>query len=203
MIDFSNKSLMLDLINIGMVSNNILHVDFSMQHPKNYDGEICSKKFAALANLESCGVKANCVQFSISTLDELKWIREFYDNTRHLYSNLRIRTLHGFWKDHSDKIYLSQLFNEFKQNFGDLLPTLSMGEGIEISNMYSIYMKTAYGGISLSSAPTVHNVDLLNARRPTYAYALDGKYYSFPVAQIVNEGIQKGWYNGFKIQEVQ
>jgi pyruvate-formate lyase-activating enzyme len=199
MIKFADPLFMQECARVGLVKNDLLHVDFSMQHPKNYSGEVAAQKFSALANLERFGLKANCIQFSISNLDEMEWIRNFYNDTKHLYRHMRIRSLYGFWKDDSKKIYLSQLQEGFKQYFGDLTPMLTTFP--ESSNIYSLYTQVENCGISLSSSPTVHNVDLLSARRPTYALALDGKYYSFPVAQIVSEGITKGWYNGFRIKE--
>jgi hypothetical protein len=200
MIAFADMSFVQESMQVGLlVGRNTLAVDFSMQHPKNYNGDVAAQKFLALANLERLGLKANCIQFSIGSVDEMKWIRQFYDDTKHLYNHMRIRSLYGFWKDDSEKIYLSQLQAGFKQYFDDLTPLLTTSP--ESSNIYSTYMQTAFGGISLSSSPTVHNVDLLSARRPTYALALDGKYYSFPVAQIISAGITEGWYNGFRIQE--
>ena len=182
----------------GYIHGGTLWADFSMQHPKNYSSEILSAKMQALSNLENLGIKANCIQFSVSDLDELPWIREFYNDTKRLYKNIRIRTLHGFWKDKSEKIYLSQLYKAFLDNFADLMP--SQDFRLESTNIYSIYMRTDHCGISLSSSPTVHNVDLASCSRPTYGIALDGKFYGFPVAQIISEGIEKGWYNGYKIQ---
>lgn len=183
----------------GLIHGNTLYADFSMGHPRNYSGEIAASKYKALSNLERLGIKANCIQFSVQSLDELEWIRSFYNDTKQLYHNIRIRTLFGFWKDKSKKIYLSQLYKSFMEHFSDLMPTND--SQLESTNIYSIYMRDAHCGISLSSAPTVENVDLLSCSRPTYAASLDGKYHSFPVAQIISEGIQKGYYNGYKICE--
>lgn len=198
MIKFADPVYMKECFNVGLLKNGTLHVDFSMQHPSNYSGEVVAKKYHALANLEKFGIKANCIQFSIASLDELDFIRTFYNDTKHLYHHMRIRTLFGNWKDTSKKIYLSQLVERFKHVFGDLTPTKTKWP--ESSNIYSIYMGMEGNNISLSSGPTVDNVDLLSARRPTFSMALDDKYYSFPVAQIISEGIQKGWYNGFKLE---
>lgn len=181
----------------GLVRGNTLLADFSMQHPKNYSEDVLASKMQTLSNLGALGIKANCIQFSVSDLDELTWIREFYDETKQHYHNIRIRTLYGFWKDDSAKIYLSQLYKRFIDEFSDLLPMAD--SRLESTNLYSIYMRDMHCGISLSSSPTVHNVDLLSCRRPTYAVALDDKFYSFPVAQIISEGIQKRWYNGYKL----
>lgn len=196
MIRFADTGFMQDS---GLIHGDTLYADFSMQHPKNYSGEVGAAKYAALANLERLGLKANCIQFSIGSLDELQWIRQFYNDTKQLYRNIRIRSLHGFWKDNSKKIYLSQLYAGFMSVFGDLMPLAD--SRLESTNIYSVYMRDAHCGISLSSSPTVGNVDLLSCRRPTYAVALDDKFYSFPVAQLVSEGIQKGWYNGFRLAD--
>lgn len=171
-----------------------------MQHPKNYSEDIYRKKVEALMNIERSGNKANCIQFSISTLDELKWIRAFYDDTKRLYNHIRIRTMYGNWqnKGDSNKIWLSDLYKAFLQEFGDLIPTVATFP--ETSNIYSIYLRDSTCGISLSSAPTVENIDLMSASRPTLSFAPDGKCYSVPVAQIVGEGLDKGWYNGFRLQ---
>ena len=201
MIAFADESFMKDCFNVGLLYGQTLGVDFSMQHPKNYNGEIVAKKYHALANLEKFGVKANCVQFSISSLDELDFIREFYNDTKNLYHHMRIRTLFGLWKDTSKKIYLSQLVDKFKSTFGDLTPIKCKYP--ESSNIYSIYMQMENISISLSSSPTLDNIDLQSARRPTLALALDEKYYSVPVAHIISDGIQKGWYNGYRLETKQ
>jgi len=196
MIKFADINFMKES---GLIHGDTLWADYSMQHPKNYSGEVAAAKYAALTNLEKLGIRANCIQFSVSDLDELEWIRGFYNDTKHLYRNIRIRTLHGFWKDTSKKIYLSQLYKRFMDYFSDLMPMAD--NRLESTNIYSIYMRDGHCGISLSSAPTVHNIDLSSCSRPTYGVALDGKYYGFPVAQIISEGIQKGYYNGYKICE--
>jgi hypothetical protein len=195
MVNFADGNFMKQC---GLIYGKLLLADFSMQHPKNYSIEILASKMQALKNLENLGLQANCIQFSISDLDEIPWIRTFYDDTKHLYRNIRIRSLHGFWKDKSKKIYLSKLYNSFIESFGDLMPMQDLR--LESTNIYSIYMRDANCGISLSSAPTVSNIDLSSCSRPTYGVALDDKYYGFPVAQIISEGIQKGWYNGYKLQ---
>lgn len=203
MLKFGEEGFFKEALEAGYIDRptNTLKASFSMQHPKNYSVEVYKQKMEALINLERFGVQANCIQFSISSLDELAWIRQFYNDTKRLYKHLRIRTMYGNWKDkgNKNKLWLSDLYKEFLSEFSDLIPT--MAGYPETSNMYSIYMKTQYGGISLSSAPTVENVDLISAGRPTLSLASDGKCYSVPVAQIVSEGIDKGWYNGFPIKE--
>ena len=201
MVAFADESFMKECFNVGLLNGTTLGVDFSMQHPSNYSGEIVAKKYHALANLEKFGVKANCIQFSIASFDELEFIREFYDDTKNLYHHIRVRTLFGLWKDKSKKIYLSQLIDRFKDIFGDLTPVKCAWP--ESSNIYSIYMRMGLTSISLSSSPTIDNIDLQSARRPTLALALDEKYYSVPVAHIVSEGIQNGWYNGYRLEKKQ
>jgi MoaA/NifB/PqqE/SkfB family radical SAM enzyme len=203
MITLSDPDFFESVLDAGYCDHSkTLHASLSMQHPKNYSEEIYRKKVGALVNLERNGLKANCIQFSISSLEELQWIRTFYDDTKRLYNHVRIRTMYGNWqnKNAKDKIWLSDLHKEFLSEFGDLIPTAASYP--ETSNIYSIYMRDKYCGISLSSAPTVENIDLMSCSRPTLQLAKDGKCYSVPVAQIVSEGIDRGWYNGFKIQGV-
>lgn len=203
MLKFGDEAFFKEAMESGYADlpNGLLKASFSMQHPKNYSEEDYKQKVEALMNLERNGLQANCIQFSVSSLDEMKWIREFYNDTKRLYRHIRIRTMYGNWKDKGDKnkIWLSDLYKSFIAEFGDLIPTLS--NHVETSNIYSIYMVNAFGGMSLSSAPTVENIDLMSASRPTLSYSPDGKCYSVPVSQIVAEGIDKGWYNGFHIKE--
>lgn len=202
MVSLADAGFFADVVAAGYadIQTKTLYASLSMQHPKNYSEDIYRKKVDTLVNLERNGMKANCIQFSISSLDELSWIRTFYDDTKRLYNHIRIRTMYGNWQNKGDKnkIWLSDLYKSFLEEFGDLVPTLATYP--ETSNIYSIYMRDKYCGISLSSAPTIDNVDLMSCSRPTLQLAKDDKCYSVPVAQIVSEGIDKGWYNGFKIQ---
>lgn len=182
------------------VTDGVARFAMSFQHPKNYPEDIFKQKMKALENLEHAGLKAMCVMFSIQSLDELDWIREFYNHTKHLYTMIRIRTMFRNWgnKDDDKHIYLSDLHKSFMSKFEDLTPTIS--SKIEQSNMYCLYMDMDKGmNVSLSSAPTVENVDYHMCSRPVYMLAMDGRCYPVPLAQIINEGIAKGWKDGFKL----
>jgi hypothetical protein len=173
----------------------------SMQHPKYYDKAIGIQKMRALTNIRAAGLKAMCIMFSIRSLDELDWIREFYNETSECYSMLRIRTMFKNWDNAGDKsdLYLSDLHKAFMKSFEDLTPLIS--RGIEHSNSYCLYMEMSDGmNVSLSAAPTVHNVDYHLTSRPVYMLAMDGRCYPVPLAQIINEGISKGWKDGYRIE---
>lgn len=173
----------------------------SMQHPKNYSREIAERKMKALANIRAAGLTAMCVMFSITSLDEIPWIREFYDETKDCYSMLRIRTMFKNWDNAGDTtdLYLSDLHKAFMKSFEDLTPLIS--RGIEHSNSYCLYMEMSDGmDVSLSCAPTVQNVDYHLTSRPVYMLAMDGRCYPVPLAQIINEGISKGWKDGYRIE---
>jgi len=105
------------------------------------------------------------------------------------------------WANKSDKnqMYLSDLCKAFLNKFYDLHPVQSLD--VEKSNIYCLYLAIDDGKqISLSCAPTVENVDYHVCSRPVYMLALDGRCYPVPLAQIINEGIDKGWHNGFEIK---
>jgi hypothetical protein len=172
----------------------------SMQHPSNYSDEIFRTKFKALEALELSGKKAMCAMFSIQSLDELDFIRKFYDGTKHFYHMLRIRTMFGNWMDKGDenKIFLSDLHKAFLVKFADLHPRISLKT--EKSNMYCLYLELDGGlEVSLSSAPTVENLDYHQCSRPVYMLGMDGKCYPVPINQIVAEGVALGWKDGYRL----
>ena len=182
------------------VQDGMYKFAMSMQHPKNYTPEIGKQKMRALANIRTAGLKAMCIMFSITSLDEIRWIREFYEETKDCYSMLRIRTMFKNWYNAADttELYLSDLHTAFMRAFEDLTPLIS--RGLEHSNSYCLYMETSDGmNVSLSSAPTVNNVDYHLTSRPVFMLAMDGRCYPVPLAQIINEGISNGWKDGYRI----
>lgn len=174
----------------------------SFQHPKNYSPEIFTLKMQAMDNIEKEGLKTACVMFSIQSLDELDFIKDFYDKTKHLYGMLRIRTMFNSWNNKGKKdLFLSDLHKAFLGKFSDYTPVQS--DKVERSTAYGIYMQTREcRDISLMSAPSVENIDLHLCKRPVYMLAQDLRCYPVPWAMVVNEGIKAGWKDGYKIIEV-
>lgn len=173
----------------------------SMQTPVHYSKEILDKKMKAMENIEKAGLQAMCIMFSITSLDELDWIHQFYTHTKHCYKMLRIRTMFKNWANKGDKnsLFGSDLHKAFLDKFSDVHPIQS--EVTEKSNMYCLYLITDDNvGISLSAAPTVDNVDYHLTSRPVFMLAMDGRCYPVPLAQIINEGICLGWKDGFKLE---
>jgi hypothetical protein len=182
-------------------SPNLFDYALSYQHPKNYGVEELAKKAAVMDKLKSSGIRAQCIAFSVSTLDELDFIREFYNEYKDVAMMWRIRTLFRNWENKDTKeerLYLSQLKRAFIEKFSDLMPIVC--DDIETSNAYCVYMKMDGGRyVSLSSAPTVENVDYHLCSRPVYMLARDLRCYPVPVAQIINEGLSLGWKDGYKL----
>lgn len=200
MITMADDEFYKRILDSPLHNGDMVMFAMSMQHPKNYSAEIHKKKVKALEQLETSGKMAQCVMFSIQSLDELDFIRDFYDATKKLYPMLRIRTMFGNWmnKGADNKIFLSDLHKAFLNKFADLNPRIS--EDVEKSNMYCLYMTMDDGRhISLSSAPTVGNVDYHVTSRPVFMLAEDGKCYPVPICQIVSEGIMKGYKDGYKL----
>jgi len=200
MIKLADDEFFSQTMNPDFIQNNLYKFAMSMQHPKNYSKEILDQKMKALGSIEQKGLRAMCVMFSITSLDELEWIREFYNHTKHCYIMLRIRTMFQNWgnKGKSNHIWLSDLHKKYLDVFGDLTPVQC--RQIEVSNMYCLYLQQSDGmHVSLSSSPTVENVDYHQCSRPVYMLALDGRCYPVPLAQIINEGIDLGWKDGYKL----
>ena len=196
---FFKKTLTDDFID----STRTLRFAMSFQHPKNYSEEEYAKKLKALENIERAGLKAACVMFSVQTLDELDFIKEFYDKTKHLYEMMRVRTMFHNWQNAGEKdLFLSDLHRAFLHRFEEYSPIQS--KRIEQSNIYCSYMMTNEGRhVSLASSPTVENIDYHLCSRPVFMLGPDNKCYPVPIAQIVNEGIEKGWKDGYKLEETQ
>jgi hypothetical protein len=199
MLQLADPDFFVRTMNPEHVTGNTYRFAMSMQHPKNYSKEIEGLKYRALENIGRADLKAMCVMFSIQSLDELDYIRDFYNETKGLYSMLRIRTMFANWENKgSEKLFLSDLHKAFLEKFADLTPVVC--NDIEQSNMYCLYMVMKDGmNVSLSSAPTVENVDYHVCSRPVYMLAMDGRCYPVPLAQIINEGISRGWKDGFQL----
>lgn len=196
--DFMIQALGSPALNHG----DMLRFAVSMQHPKNYPEEVYNLKVQAIENLERAQKRVMCAMFSVQTLDELDWIREWYDLTKGGYPMLRIRTMFKNWGNKGDenRLFLSDLHKAFLEKFADLHPRIS--ERVEHSNMYCIYLEMDGGmQVSLSSAPTVENLDYHQASRPVYMLAMDGRCYPVPITQVINEGIEAGWKDGFRLQQ--
>lgn len=202
MINLGNEAFFARTINDAWVTGREYRFAMSFQHPKNYSQAILERKVAALENIRRAGLRAACVMFSIQSMDELDFIKDFYDNTRHLYGMLRIRTMFNNWGNKGEKrMYLSELHAAFLDKFADYCPVQS--SKIEQSNIYCLYMETKESrAVSLASAPTVENLDYHITSRPVFMLGPDLRCYPVPICQIVNEGISRGWKDGYKIQEV-
>jgi molybdenum cofactor biosynthesis enzyme MoaA len=204
MITLSDEKFFKRTMNEAFVTLNTKQYRFAMsfQHPKNYSEEIYNKKLKTLDNMDKAGLKAACMMFSIQSLDELDFIKDFYDETKHLYGMLRIRTMFHNWGNKGEKtLFLSELHKAFLNKFSEYCPVQSVKS--EQSNIYCLYMITKEGReISLASAPTVENLDYHICSRPVYMLGRDYRCYPVPIAQIVSEGIDKGWKDGFQIKGV-
>jgi hypothetical protein len=202
MLKLAEPEFFTQALNSPLHQGNMLKFALSMQHPKNYSSEILAAKVKALENFEATGKHAMCAMFSIQSLDELDYIREWFDVTKKYYPMLRIRTMFKNWANKGDdtRLFLSDLHKAFLHKFADLHPRQSLK--VEQSNMYCLYLEVDGGTqISLSGAPTVENLDYHQASRPVFMLAMDGRCYPVPICQIINEGIALGWKDGFRLQQ--
>lgn len=201
MINLADDKFFDETMSSDFIQGKTYKFALSFQHPKNYSEEIKQKKVKALENIEKWKLKAFCVMFSIQSLDELDYIRKFYDQTKHCYTMLRIRTMFKNWANKDDKtnLFSSDLYKAFFEKFSDLMPIES--RDIESSNIYCQYLKMDNGmNVSLSSAPTVENLDYHLCTRPVFMLCRDGRAYPVPICQIINEGISLGWKDGFELK---
>jgi hypothetical protein len=199
MVKLGDKEFFGKVLESSLATPTMLKFALSMQHPKNYPEAILKQKIAAINNIEESRRKVMCAMFSIQSLDELDYIRDWYDATKSMYKMLRIRTMFGNWQNKgAEKIWLSDLHKAFLWKFADLMPKISLKT--EKSNIYCLYLEMQGGmEVSLSSAPTVENIDYHQCSRPVFMLAEDGKCYPVPICQIVSEGAATGWKDGYKL----
>lgn len=199
MTQLANKDFLAQAMDSPLHVGNTLAFACSYQHPKNHPEWAANAKIEALINMERAGVQPSCIMFSIQDLGELEYIKAFYDKTRGCYPMLRIRTMFRNWGANGIKkeIFLSDLYKKFCKVFGDELPQQSFD--YEHSNLYCLYLKTPDCTISLSSGPSVDDVDYHQCSRPVFMLARDKRCYPVPLAQIINEGISNGWKDGLKL----
>jgi len=202
MVALSDKEFFDRAINSPLRQGDVVNFACSMQHPKNHPQKIHELKFKALQNFEENKVKPACIMFSIESLDELDYIKEFYDRTKGLYPMIRIRTMFRNWnaKGIERTLFLSDLYKAFIAKFEQYCPTQSLQH--EHSNLYTVYMKMEGCAVSLSSSPSVEDIDYHQCSRPVYMLAMDRRCYPVAIAQIVNEGLSRGWKDGFKLSAV-
>jgi len=202
MIQLADERFLEEAMASPLKVGNTLNFACSFQHPKNHSSEITSAKFQALHNMEVRGVQPACLMFSIQSLDELNWIEEFYSRTKGHYPMIRIRGMFRNWAANGLKkdFYLSDLYKAVCEKFGKYSPVQSVKS--EHSNLYCLYLSLDDGTqISLSCAPDVNDLDYHQCSRPVYMLARDLRCYPVPIAQIINEGIDKGWKDGFSLEK--
>jgi hypothetical protein len=201
MVMLADESFFAQAMDSSLHEGGTLKFACSFQHPKNHPKEVNDLKFKALHNFEVNKVTPSCIMFSIESLDELDYIKEFYDRTRGFYPMVRIRTMFRNWqaKGIEKTLFLSDLYKAFVEKFQQYCPTQSLS--FEHSNMYCLYMKMEGCEVSLSSGPSVDDIDYHQCSRPVYMLARDQRCYPVPIAQIVNEGISLGWKDGFKLSQ--
>jgi organic radical activating enzyme len=181
MLTMADPEFFEKVLGSSLTVGNMMKFAMSMQHPKNYPKEVLEKKMMAAMSLESHGKQAMCAMFSIQSIDELDYIRNWKN------------------KGTEDKLWLSDLHKAFLYKFSDLMPKISLRT--EKSNIYCLYLEMSDGmQVSLSSAPTVENLDYHQCSRPVMMLAEDGKCYPVPICQIVSEGLEKGYKDGYKLQ---
>lgn len=200
MVKLADPEFFAKALQSPLLVGDTLNFACSFQHPKNHSQEVTDAKFKALDNFRLAGVKPSCIMFSIQSLDELDFIKEFYDRTNGLYPMIRIRTMFRNWnaKGIKQELFLSDLYKAFVEKFAEYTPRQS--DKYEHSNLYCLYLEMGGNQVSLSSAPSVDDVDYHQCSRPVFMLARDLRLYPVPLAQIINEGITAGYKDGLKLE---
>ena len=106
------------------------------------------------------------------------------------------------WRNEGEQqLFQSDLYEAFMDEFGEQYSPVQCSD-IEQSTSYGMYLQTCEGRhVSLMSAPTVKNIDYHLASRPVLMLGKDLRCYPVPICQIINEGIGKGWKDGYRLDK--
>jgi len=193
------------------VYGNCLLAEMSI-HPVSITSEaIRSQQIAVLSRLRAAGLRLSCIMMNVDTkqhssyeldcvMDELiDFMREWRDVTL----DFRIRPIcfdaWGNNRSYGAKYYLSDLVKSLSRCSGRKGLVMHHSHEKDVDNIYNQNFRL--DGVSLVTvcAANIDNIDIGYLNRGPYMLANDGKPYSVPHAILINEGLDKGWYDGQRL----
>lgn len=195
----------------GWTMNGCVLAEMSI-HPESITSkEARDSQIAVLHKLRENGLRLSCIMMNVSTAQhsmiELDQAMEkmvgFMQEWRDVTLDFRIRPIcfNAWGNDRSmgAKYYLSDLVKSLWRIAKTRGIAMEYSHAKDIDNIYNQNFKL--DGISLVTvcAANINDLDLGYLDRGPYMLANDGQPYSVPHAIIINEGIDKGWYNGKRI----
>jgi len=126
---------------------------------------------------------------------------EFMQEWRDVALTFRIRPICFGWACETKPVlYLSHLTHALRKVAKKKGLPIEKSMTKDIDNIYNQnFTVDGIDVVTVCAAPTVENIDIGYLNRGPWMLANDGVAYSVPHALIVNEGLDKGWYQGARI----
>jgi len=176
-------------------TNNEIATMFSLNTEDSPD---YGEKMLAIENFKRMGLKLAMVSSTITDLDEIPGVLSEFRKIKDVVSTFKIRSAFNIGESQGFKhIYISELIKKVKENCG----ILRFVQGMH-TNTYLVNMRCDDIHLMLVKCPDKTIIDLCDIG-PTGPYQLThlNTFEDVVVALIVNEGIEKGWFNGRKIND--
>lgn len=210
-VKFADNDYWQQVIGSKWIYGKCLLAEMSI-HPAHITSkEIRTKQIEVLHKLRASGLKLSCIMMNVDTkqhssieLDnEMNTMIDFMQEWRDVTLDFRIRPIcFDAWnndRNHGAKYFLSDLVKSLRRGAEYKGLSLRLSHEKDVDNIYNQNFRLE--GISLVTvcAANIDNIDIGYLNRGPYMLANDGKPYSVPHAILINEGIDKGWYNGQRI----
>jgi uncharacterized radical SAM superfamily Fe-S cluster-containing enzyme len=174
--------------------NNEIAIMFSLN---TIDSPGYEKKLEAIENVRRLGLKLYMVCATISDLEEIPGVLSEFNKIKDVVSRFKIRSVFNIGETTGYKhIYLSEMAKCVCEHSNIFRFLENMN-----SNTYLMNTKCDDIHLILVKCPDKTTIDLCNIG-PTgpFQYTDLNTFEDVMVALIVNEGIEKGYFNGMKIQ---
>lgn len=171
------------------INNGITRINLSMHKESN------GKDFEIIEKSRKLGVKLESVLFVIDDLTQINDIIKFGNKNSDVIESIRIKAATRLWAEQKpeDTIFVSDMLNYISKRY-DYKP-------IWWRNNKTSFFNLQIGKIfyMLVSWYNVNNIDIVDINCPPYYMAKTGQIENIVTANIINEGLSKGWMNGKEI----
>ena len=176
---------LIPLLSVG----NTVSINLSMHQESN------GADYATVEAFKERGLKLESVLFVIDDLDQIDGILSYCESNKDAIEAVRIKAATNLWAEQKSakKIFVSDMVNRMKRHGAEPIwwrPNKTSFFNMQLGGIY--YM--------LVSWYDAYNVDLFDIACPPFYKAKTGAVENIVTANIINEGIMKGWLDGEKLK---
>lgn len=209
-VKFAETETWQNLRRVGYIRNNYLLAEMSI-HPTNISEEsVRAKQLEVLAKMKEEKVKMSCIMMNVDTkqkssieIDQvMEEIVDFMSEWKDVTTAFRIRPIcFDAWGATTKGVgyFLSDIVKSLVRTCARKGIEIQKSFNKDVDNIYNQNFKMLDVDVVTVCAANVHSLDLGYLNRGPFMLANDGQPYSVPHCLIINEGIDKGWYNGNRV----